>query len=186
MQEWFILAANIGLEMALGLTVLFIYKGIAGHPWMFVGVMIGVGVTAAYLIWGYWRGSRTDRRSITFAIAANLCTVVLLAVVGEVIVRLGATSSSQGLSFAQVRLAPRDWQATVKWNRDLLHRSPSNISYFVQDSLLGWTVGPSRRSKDGLYLSSREGIRSPEVGISWVGHTNRLKYGKFSIVIQIP
>jgi len=37
----------------------------------------------------------------------------------------------------------------------------------VEDSLLGWTVGPSRRGKNGLYLSSREGIRSPQVGIAY-------------------
>ena len=166
-QEWFILAAIIVLETTLGLTALLIYKGIARHPWIFAAGMVGVGLTAAYLILEYWKGSRTDRRSIAFAVAANLCTLVLLAVVGEVIVRIGATPSSQGLSFAQIRLAPRDWQVIVEWNRDLLHRSSSNISYFVQDSLLGWTVGPSRRSKDGLYLSSREGIRSPEVGIAY-------------------
>lgn len=166
-QEWFILATIIVLETTLGLTALLIYKGIARHPWIFAAGMVGVGLTAAYLILEYWKGSRTDRRSIAFAVAANLCTLVLLAVVGEVIVRIGATPSSQGLSFAQIRLAPRDWQVIVEWNRDLLHRSSSNISYFVQDSLLGWTVGPSRRSKDGLYLSSREGIRSPEVGIAY-------------------
>ena len=166
-RERFILAAIIGLEMALGLAALLIYKGIARHLWLFVGVMIVMGVTAAYLIWGYWIGNRTDRRNSALAVITNLCAVVLLAMVGEVIVRIEAMPSSQGLSFAQIRLAPRDWQATVEWNRDLLHRSPSNISYFVQDSLLGWTVGPSRRSKDGLYLSSREGIRSPEVGIAY-------------------
>jgi len=166
-QEWFVLAAMIGLEMALGLTILLMHKGIARHPWMLVGGMIGLGVTAAYLIWGYWRGSRTDRRNIVLAGATNLCAVGLLAMAGEAVVRIGATPSSQGLSFAQIRLVPQDWKATGDWNRDLLHRSPSNISYFVQDSLLGWTVGPSRRSKDGLYLSSREGIRSPEVGIAY-------------------
>lgn len=165
-QEWFILAAMIGMEVALGLTVLLIYKGIARHPWMFVSGTIGVGVTVVYLIWGYWRGSRTDRRNSVLAVTTNLCAVVLLALVGEVIVRIGAIPSSQGLSFAGTRLVPQDWKATADWNRALIRRSPANISYFTEDSLLGWTVGPSRASKDGLYLSSREGIRSGAVGVA--------------------
>ena len=86
---------------------------------------------------------------------------------GEIIVRIGATPSTQGLSFSQIRMAPRDWEVAIEWNRDLLSRSPSNISYFVHDSLLGWTVGPSRQSKDGLYFSSKEGIRSPQAGIAY-------------------
>jgi len=136
-REWFILAAIIGLEMALGLAALLIYQGIARHLWLFVGVMIVIGVTAAYLIWIYWRGSRTDRRNSALAVTINLCAVVLLAVVGEVTVRIGATPSSQGLSFAGIRMVPQDWKATVDWNRALIRRSPANISYFTEDSLLG-------------------------------------------------
>jgi len=41
-------------------------------------------------------------------------------------------------------------------NRDQLQRAPSNISCVVPDDLLGWTVDPNRRSKDGLYFSSSE------------------------------
>jgi len=100
--------------MALGLTALFIYKGIARYPWLFVGLIIVMGVTAAYLILGYWRGSQTDRRNSALAVTTNLCAITLLAVVGEVVVRIGATPISQGFSFAQIRLAPRDWQATVE------------------------------------------------------------------------
>jgi hypothetical protein len=37
----------------------------------------------------------------------------------------------------------------------------------VQDRLLGWTVGSSRQSIDGLYLSSKEGIRSPQGGMAY-------------------
>jgi hypothetical protein len=33
--------------------------------------------------------------------------------------------------------------------------------------MLGWTVGQSRRSSDGLYFSSVEGIRAPRVGIAF-------------------
>jgi hypothetical protein len=32
---------------------------------------------------------------------------------------------------------------------------------------MGWTVGPHRRSSDGLYWSSSEGIRAPQEGVSF-------------------
>lgn len=166
-REWLFLIATIVLEMAVGLTLLLIYKDIGRHPWMFAGGLICIGLTVASLVWGYWSGCRADHRTCGFAVLSNLLAVVLLAVTGEIIVRIGVTPSSQGLSFGQVRLAPLDWQGTIEWNQNLLRRSPSNISYFVQDSLLGWTVGPSRQSKDGLYASSKEGIRSFQVGNSY-------------------
>lgn len=166
-REWFLLIAMMVLELAVGVILLLIYKGIDKHPWMFAGGLICIGGTVAFLSWGYWSSSQEDRRHCRFAILANLLAVSLLAVVGESMVRVGATPSSQGLSFGPVRLTPRDWQATIEWNRNLLRQSPSNISYFVQDSLLGWTVGSSRQSKDGLYLSSKEGIRSSQAGMAY-------------------
>jgi len=166
-REWLLSIAMLVFEVAVGLALLLIYKGIGKHPWTFAGGLMCIGVTVAALIWGCWSGTRADRRTCGFVVLSNLLAVVLLAVAGEVIVRIGVTSSSQGLSFGQARLAPQDWQATIKWNQNLLRRSPSNISYFVHDSLLGWTVGSSRQSKDGLYLSSKEGIRSSQVGNSY-------------------
>jgi hypothetical protein len=189
-REWLFLIAMIVLEMAVGLTLLLIYKGINRHPWMFAGGLICIGVSVASLIWGYWSASQADRRTCGFAVLSNLLAVVLLAVAGEIIVRIGVTPSSQGLSFGQVTLAPRDWQETIKWNQNLLHRLPSNISYFVQDSLLGWTVGSSRQSKDGLYLSSKEGIRSSQAGNSYAEIRNLLRIAivgdSYAFGLEVP
>jgi len=163
-REWRFLVALVILEMAVGLTLFLVYKGIGRHPWMFAGGLVCVGATVHFLFWVYWASSQADRRNYFFAVLSNVFAVALLAVAGEILVRVGVTPSSQGLAYGQIRLAPKDWQATIEWNQNLLHRSPSNISYFVQDRLLGWTVGPSRQSKDGLYTSSKEGIRSPHFG----------------------
>lgn len=168
-REWLLLIAMIVLEMAVGLTLLLMNKGIGRHPWIFAGGVISIGGAVASLLWAYWSARQEDRRNCGLAVLSNLLAVVLLAVVGEIIVRAGVTPSSQGLSFGQVRLAPHDWQATIEWNKNLLRRSPANISYFVQDRLLGWTVGSSRQSKDEIYRSSKEGIRSPQVGIDFAG-----------------
>ena len=166
-REWWFLIATIALEIVVGLILILIYKGIGQHLWMFAGGLVCIGVILAFLIWVYRNSSRVERRTCTFALLSNLLAVVLLAVSGDIIVRLGVTPNSQGVSFGQTRLIPQDWQATIAWNQDLLRRSPSNISYFVQDPLLGWTVGSSRQSKNGLYASSKEGIRSSQVGNSY-------------------
>lgn len=163
-RDWLFLITTILLEIVIGLTLLLIYKGISRHPWMFTGGLICIGVTVAFLIWGYWSSGQADRRNYGLALLSHLLAIALLGTIGEIIVRKGVTPNSQGLSFGQVRLVPQDWHATIKWNQSLLHQLPSNISYFVHDSLLGWTVGPSRQSKDGLYFSSKEGIRSHQVG----------------------
>jgi len=172
-REWWLLITTIVLEMAVGLILLLLYKGIGRHLWMFAGGLVWIGVSLGFLIWIFWNSSRAERRTCTFVVLSNLLTVVLLAMAGEIVVRLGVTPNNQGLSFGQTRLTPQDWQATVEWNQDLLRRSPSNISYFVQDPLLGWTVGSSRQSKNGLYASSKEGIRSSKVGTSY-GETQGL------------
>jgi len=171
-KEWTILAAILVGDVALGLAVLLLHKGIAGHPVIFLGGVAGVGLTAAHLAWAFSCGERAERRTIVLATTTNLCALGCLAVVGEAAIRLGAIPSSQGVSFAGVRLVPQDWRATAEWNREVIHRSPVNISYFVEDSLLGWTVGPSRASKDGLYFSSREGLRSITAGVALAERQN--------------
>src|SRR5207245_3421797 len=75
-----------------------------------------------------------------------------------------------GSSFAGTLLLPRSWDQVKARNAELLKHAPSNISYFVSDSLLGWAVGRSRRSADGLYLSSAEGLRSPRSGMAYADH----------------
>ena len=178
------------LEIAVGLTLLLVHKGIDRNPWLFAGGLIGIGVTIASLIWGYWTGGQVARRNCRLAVLSNLIVVALLAILGEMIVRVGVAPSSQGLSFGHVRLAPQDWQATKEWNQNLLRQSPSNISYFVQDSLLGWTVGSSRQSKDGLYASSQEGIRSPQVGNAYadIQHLPRIAIvgDSYTFGLEVP
>jgi hypothetical protein len=46
-------------------------------------------------------------------------------------------------------------------------------SYLQYDDYLGWSIGPNRRSVDGRYLSSEEGIRSPKPHISMLTQKSR-------------
>jgi hypothetical protein len=91
---------------------------------------------------------------------------------------------------AGVPLLPYDWNAIVERNRELLRRAPNNISYFVPDELLGWTLGPGRRSKNGLYASSVEGIRSADPGVSFANDRPKRRIAvvgdSFSFGLEVP
>lgn len=127
----------------------------------------------AYAARGYVRARGTGRRRFWFTLAANLIAVTLMFGTGEVLVRLLSVATPMGPSFAGTLLLPKRWELQKQRNAGLLRDAPANISYFVRDTLLGWSVAPARRSKSGLYLSSTEGIRSPRIGISYAADDRR-------------
>ncbi|MEO6554858.1 MAG: SGNH/GDSL hydrolase family protein, partial [Nitrospiraceae bacterium] len=49
----------------------------------------------------------------------------------------------------------------------LLDKAGARPPFYVYDDLMGWTVGPNRRSENGLYYSSSERIRAPHEGVSF-------------------
>jgi hypothetical protein len=106
-----------------------------------------------------------------FSLAMNLLTLMVLFAAGEVVVRRFSVPTPLGLSFARTLLLPKSWEHVRARNAGLLQDAPANISYFVSDSLLGWTVGPSRRSADRLYSSSAEGIRCARPGMVYADDT---------------
>jgi len=132
------------------------------------GCAVGAGgfVAARYL---RARSGTTKRFWLTAGL--NLVTVCLLLVTCEVAIRALARNEPRGTVFMGTELLPRDWTRVAERNRALLAKRPPNISYFVADDLLGWNVGPSRESSDGLYASSAEGLRSARPGVRLADRT---------------
>jgi hypothetical protein len=124
------------------------------------GIFLPLACTlaCAAIIGRCYRAMGTRRFAVV--VAANLVTVVMLIGAGEAVLRCFAVPGPKGLSVGNTVLLPKDWDDVRRRNAALLAHAPSSISYFVSDSLLGWTVGRGRRSTDGLYASSAEGIRS--------------------------
>jgi hypothetical protein len=158
-------------------------------PFFLAGVLGVLGFTV-YLVIRY-QGTRTgQRRQFWLPVAMNIATVALAFTSGEAIVRLLASPTPAGPTFLNTLLLPRSWSAVLAHNRDLLQRAPSNISYFVPDDLLGWTVGPNRRSNDGLYFSSSEGIRSGGPNVSYAAgpavHRVATVGDSFTFGLEVP
>jgi hypothetical protein len=106
-------------------------------------------------------------RQFSAILVLNLCTVVVMFALTETVVRVFTVSTLAGENFANTLLLPRSWENFAARNRAILAKASTSGSYFVYDSLLGWTIGRSRRNEDGLYFSSVEGMRSPRVGMAF-------------------
>ena len=123
-------------------------------------------VSGAYVV-NLVRAASSDRRSVTFAIALNLVAVLLVCVGSEVVIRAFSVSELTGTWFGNTLLLPRDWEDVTARHRELLALVRDDLSYFVVDDRLGWVPGRSRRSKEGLYSTSTEGVRSASPGVSY-------------------
>ena len=123
------------------------------------------------------RAMRRDRtaelRPPVLTAALNVVPVVLAFCGGELAARLLTAHTALGPAIRGVALLPKSWDTVRARNQALLERAPAKISYLVSDTLLGWTVGASRRSGDGMYASSAEAIRSAIPGTVYAGRQDR-------------
>ena len=117
-------------------------------------------------------------RAVSLAVSVNLFSVVLACLLAEGAVRAMASNTPAGIVVGTVRIRPT-WRELVQRSREALATvGPARDgaeSYFVHDPDLGWTVGPGRRSQDGLYSSSVEGIRSASPGLRLADVSSRFR-----------
>ncbi|MCS6292994.1 MAG: SGNH/GDSL hydrolase family protein [Nitrospira sp.] len=94
----------------------------------------------------------------------SILIVVSAGVLSEAALRIAAVEKHNRLFVGNVHLLPRQWRDYAeKQQRVLVSRKSAN-PYFVDDDTLGWTVGSNRKSINGLYESSAEGLRSATQG----------------------
>jgi len=142
------------------------------HATRFLAGVAGAIVTGGFIGVRYARARAGATKRFWLTAGLNLVTVGLVLVTCELAIRALARNEARGTVFMGTELLPRDWKRVAERNRTLLAHRPANISYFVSDELLGWTVGPSRESSDGLYASSVEGLRSARPGVRLADRTN--------------
>jgi hypothetical protein len=124
-----------------------------------VFLIAGVGIINLYLA-----NRQAPSRYFRLIVAMNLVTVLLILVTGEIAVRAGSRIYLDGEAFGNVALVPKNWETTKARYSALIDKSSGDLSYLVYDDQMGWSVGPNRRSANGLYRSSPEGIRVPLEG----------------------
>ncbi len=135
--------------------------------------------------------SRGDgSRQFGLTVMLNLVPVVILLATGELVIRIFSVQTPHGPVFMNVSLLPKNWHDVVARNHQILKRAALEGSYLVYDDLMGWTVGPNRRSADGLNFSSVEGIRSPRPGMAFAdlpaGHRIALVGDSYTFGLDVP
>jgi hypothetical protein len=167
-----------GIEIGLALLIFGLYKApvydltlLSSPPGIVIALgLIGVATAAARLL----NSSGLTIRAFAIALAANLVSLVVALGISELSLRMLAFETADEIRVGNIALQPT-WSETVARNRTAMAPSASaqQDSYFTYDPDLGWTVGPSRRSANGLYFSSAEGIRSPRIGMRYADEAVR-------------
>ena len=135
----------------------------------FVVALLAFLAAAAIIARRYLLSRRLDSRSFVFTAAMNLITVALIFIPVEFAVRLLSRSASDTAIFLNTVLAPRNWEKAAAINWEIFDKASGDLSYFVYDETLGWTVGRDRSGENGLYLSSAEGLRAARRGAVLAG-----------------
>jgi hypothetical protein len=134
---------------------------------VFLGASLVLLVTGVVLIHLYRSHRRSPSHYFRLILALNLVTVFLMMVAGETIVRAGSRIYRDGEVFGNVALVPKNWELTKAHYRALLEKARGDLSYLIYDARMGWSVGPNRRSANGLYRSDPNRIRVPEEGVAF-------------------
>ncbi len=114
-------------------------------------------------------GWKCGSKQWVFGLILNAIVVIGILAFAETALRLMSVASNTEERIVNRLLYPRRWEATAANFRAILKRAESRAPFWIADEELGWTIGPSRRSADGLYLSSPEGLRATTVEESFQG-----------------
>jgi GDSL-like Lipase/Acylhydrolase family len=166
------------IEFSLVLTAMAIYK--RGDRPLFVFLLSHAGIvflfavlalitSALVIVLLLRKGVPAGSYRFAPTLVLNLWSVILIFAAAEIVIRVSLVNTPTGPKFANTLLLPRSWEDFAAHHRAILARASTWGSYFVYDSMLGWTVGRSRRSENNLYFSSLEGIRSPRVAMTFAG-----------------
>ncbi len=104
----------------------------------------------------------TSNRTTSLTLSVNAATVVLMVLAGEASLRAYHEVSMLAPQLWVEFPTLRNWEKT---SADFLAAINNRAAaYHDYDPELGWTIGKNRRSQDGLYASSAEGLRSARPG----------------------
>jgi hypothetical protein len=137
-----------------------------------VVALAGIVVALVVIVVRYRLEVANRGRGVRLALALNLMFVAAALATLEGMVRMASVRSSGDTTFMGMRLLPRDWNEVAAHYQAEASREGS---YLVFEPVLGWDVGPSRASANGLYFSSVEGLRSARPGERFAGPTSQLR-----------
>jgi len=174
------LLALYGVEGALLLIVLAAYKlskGVPGTPLeslparvLMVATVTAILALTTAIALGL-RIRRKESRLLGLHLALNAFSVACALLAGEAVLRIAAVEARGETRVFGTELLPRSWSGFAEARRATLERAKAGHgwagTYLIADPAIGWTVGPARNARDGMYASSLEGIRSATPGVRY-------------------
>ena len=186
------------LQVAIAVILVGIYKAPVYDRMILAtrgGIAIGIGLVA--LVGAGWLLIRRSvaagssfERAFGLALTTNVLSGLVAFLLLEATTRMVAKDSQERILIGSVIVRP-NWPElrtrSRKFFAGLANWDDRDTSYFVYDRELGWTVGPNRKSKNGLYFSSTEGIRSggpnvrmadqsPRFRVALIGDSNAFSF----------
>ena len=141
--------------------------------YFFVGSILTLLLSVLWAIRILRRSSQLECRGVMMALGMNILTLVLTAGSLEALVRARSTDTPVGTKFAGLLLYPQIWSDVIHRHREVVERMTRERTFLVYDPDLGWTVAPNGRNATGMDASSAEGLRSPQVGLSFADPKTR-------------
>lgn len=127
-------------------------------------VAVGGFIVAGSVLIRLLCGSQGRNRDRMYAVIMSLLIIVLVGGLSEAALRIAAVQRHNGTFVGNFHLLPRQWREYADGQRAVLASRKAAKPFFVDDDTLGWTVGANRKSVNGLYESSAEGLRSAAQG----------------------
>jgi hypothetical protein len=125
------------------------------------------------------RSTAAAKKTAYLWVGMNVVTVVLMFGSAEVLARVLSMEIAAGRVhhidethhveeklFGRT-LYPASWSRFSTNIQEVINRMAREGSYLIDDPILGWTNGHSRKDKTGRYYSSAEGLRGPHAGMSF-------------------
>ncbi|MFO0774919.1 MAG: hypothetical protein U0172_09665 [Nitrospiraceae bacterium] len=179
MKKTLFIASCYGFVLCLIGAVLALYQATApGAPTfdllsrkgiVIAGTFSGVLLSFLAAVWSLRGLDANECRRAVQSVVLQAIMLVLVAGTLEIALRVLALETP-GATFIGPRLLhPRIWPVVAERQMAAVKEAATADSFQVGDPFLGWTLGNSRQSRNGLYRSSAEGLRSAEVGAQYAG-----------------
>ena len=151
-----------------------VFSSITG--WLLLGAGAALFCSIVWCLRLYRAGSVATRKQFVFGLLTNLLVVAFFCGTGEVAIRIFAVQTPTGdTRFANKLLLPRNWNGLLTGYRQRLAETKQMPLYHEHDARIGWTIGKNRRSSDGLYYSSLEGLRAPGPDLAFASRRPRYR-----------
>ncbi|MGQ0811834.1 MAG: SGNH/GDSL hydrolase family protein [Nitrospiraceae bacterium] len=122
---------------------------------------------------------RAGSRLTLLTLIMNLVVVVLLCLACELTIRFLSVQTTMGAVIGDTLLPPREWRDVAVHYSGILRKAASRDTFLVYDDMLGWSPGSNRRSENGRFFSSVEGLRSPRPGVRYNDHPSACRVAVF-------